>query len=67
VLVTVTIAVSRPEDVIHSKITECLPIGKVDVKIVKGGLNVPGLLVKEFGDKNDSIEAAIACVEVAID
>jgi uncharacterized protein (TIGR02058 family) len=64
VLVKATVAVSRPEAVNAPKVAECLPVGRAEVKAVKGGLNVPGLLVPEFGDKDDSIEAAIACVEV---
>ena len=30
------------------------------------GLHVPGLYVPDFGDADDSIEAALACVEVEI-
>ncbi|MDR3355517.1 MAG: Lin0512 family protein [Synergistaceae bacterium] len=66
VFVKVTVAVSRPEAVIASKVAACLPVGRTEVRAVKGGLNVPGLLVPEFGDKDDSIEVAIACVEVCV-
>jgi uncharacterized protein (TIGR02058 family) len=64
VLVKVTVAVSRPEEVVLEKVAECLPVGRVEVRAVVGGLKVPGLFVPEFGDKDDSIEAAVACVEV---
>jgi uncharacterized protein (TIGR02058 family) len=66
VRITATVAVSRPEEVVASDIAACLPVGKVEVKAVKGGLKVPGLLMPQFGDKDDSIEVAIACVEVGI-
>jgi uncharacterized protein (TIGR02058 family) len=66
VFVKVTVAVSRPEDVSASKVAKCLPMGKVEVEAVKGGLKVPGLLVPEFGDKDDSVEVAVACVEVGV-
>ncbi|MDR3322410.1 MAG: Lin0512 family protein [Synergistaceae bacterium] len=66
VLIKVTVAVSRPEAVVAGDIEKCLPVGRVEVNAVKGGLNVPGLLMPQFGDKDDSIEVAIACVEVWI-
>ncbi|MDD3395333.1 MAG: Lin0512 family protein [Anaerotignum sp.] len=66
VKIQVTVAVSRPEEVDPAEIAKCLPIGEVEVKAVKGGLQVPGLLIPRFGDKDDSIEVAIAAVEVGI-
>jgi uncharacterized protein (TIGR02058 family) len=66
VLVTVTVAVSRPEEVETARVAACLPVGKVEVKAVRGGLTVPGICVPAFGDKDESIEVAIACVEVGI-
>jgi len=38
----------------------------VIVNAVHGGLNVPGIYLPRFGDRDDSIEVAIACVEVGI-
>jgi hypothetical protein len=38
----------------------------VEVSAVKGGLTVPGLYIAAFGDKDDSIVAALAAVEVFI-
>lgn len=67
VKIMVTVAVSRPEEVKVEKIAECLPVGKAFVKAVTGGLTVPGLNLPRFGDKDDSIEAALAVVEVEID
>jgi uncharacterized protein (TIGR02058 family) len=67
VRITVTVAVSRPGEVDAEGIAACLPIGKVSVKAVSGGLNVPGLYLSRFGDTDDSIEAALAVVEVGIE
>lgn len=66
VAVNVTLAVSRPEEIDEERIKKCLPIGKKKVTAVKGGLRIPGLYIPEFGDKDNSIEAALACVEVEI-
>jgi uncharacterized protein (TIGR02058 family) len=66
VRVKVTVAVTRPELIDEESIRKCLPLGEVIVKAVAGGLNVPGIYLPRFGDKDDSIEAAIACVEVGI-
>ncbi|HBF66161.1 MAG TPA: hypothetical protein DDW34_10960 [Clostridium sp.] len=66
VQIQVTVAVSRPKEVNPVEIANCLPIGQVEVKAVKGGLQVPGLFIPRFGDKDDSIEVAIAAVEVRI-
>lgn len=64
--VKVTLAVTRPEGIDEERIKKCLPVGKKIINAVKGGLKVPGLYVPEFGDTDDSIEAALACVEVII-
>ena len=66
VKIRVTVAVSRPEEVKAAEIADCLPIGQVEVKAVTGGLQVHGLYIPRFGDKDDSIEVAIAAVEVGI-
>lgn len=66
VRIKVTLAVTRPELIDEESIRQCLPLGEVIVKAVTGGMNVPGIYLARFGDKDDSIEAAIACVEVGI-
>lgn len=66
IVVTVTLAVTKPEQIDEERIKKCLPVGKKLVRAVSGGLRVPGLLISEFGDNDDSIEAALACVEVTI-
>lgn len=62
----VTVAVSDPEAVDAAAVVKALPMGTVDVKAVMGGLHTSGLYVPKFGDADDSIEAALACVEVEI-
>jgi len=62
----VTVAVSDPSKVIEKDIAACLPVGKLKLDAVPGGLNVPGLYVEQFGDKDDSIEAALAAIEVLV-
>ena len=64
--VTVTVAVPRPEEVNPKLVAECLPIGSAEVRAVNGGLHLPGLYLPQFGDKDDSIEVAVAAVEVEI-
>jgi uncharacterized protein (TIGR02058 family) len=66
VFINVTVAVSRPDEVDASAVAACLPIGRVTVKAVSGGMNVPGLYLTQFGDRDDSIEAAMAVIEVGI-
>ena len=66
ITVSVTIAVTKPEQIDTERIKKCLPVGKKVVKAVSGGLKIPGLYIPEFGDLDDSIEAALACVEVTI-
>lgn len=48
------------------KIKQCLPVGQKTIKPLNGGLTVPGFYYPKFGDQDDSIEAAIACVEVRV-
>ncbi|KJF28616.1 hypothetical protein TZ02_01520 [Clostridium aceticum] len=64
--VHVTIAAPYPEKVEAEKVIKVLPIGKKSIEIVKGGMEVPGLCVEEFGDLKDSIVIANACVEVKV-
>jgi uncharacterized protein (TIGR02058 family) len=64
--IKVTVAVSRPEEVDAERIKAQLPIGRVKVERVKGGLTIPGLFIPQFGDKDNTIEAALACVEVFV-
>lgn len=64
--IKVTVAVSRPAEIDAKAIAECLPVGKVSVHSVQGGMTVAGLYLPRFGDRDESIEAALAAVEVFI-
>ncbi len=66
ILIKMTIAVTRPDEVDSESIKKYLPIGKKEVQVISGGLKVRGINVPEFGDVDDSIEAAVACIEVCI-
>jgi len=59
--VDVTIGVQKPDRVDAAKVKATLPLGKVSVKVVKGGLDVPD-------DEADDIAViASAAVEVRLD
>ena len=64
--IKVTVAVSRPAEIDEQAIAQCLPVGKVSVQSVQGGMTVAGLYLPCFGDRDDSIEAALAAVEVFV-
>lgn len=66
VKVNVTVAVSRPEAVDTEAVKSCLPVGEVEVHAVAGGLNFPGLYIPGLGDSDDSIEVAVAAIEVFV-
>lgn len=66
VLIDVTVAVSRPDEVKVSEVERVFPVGKVNVNAVHGGLRTEGLYFTKFGDKDDSIEVAVASVSVKI-
>lgn len=59
--VEVTIGVQRPERVDLDKVKQSLPIGKVTVKAVKGGLDVPDT------DNKDAAVIASAAIAVRIE
>lgn len=64
--IVATVAVPRPEEVDCSAVAEELPVGTVEVRPVKGGLTAEGLCIRDFGDRDSSIEAALAAVEVYV-
>ena len=66
VLLRITVAVSRPDEVDVEAIKAQLPIGQKEVTLRQGGLTIKGIHLPEFGDRDDSIESAIACIEVCI-
>lgn len=61
------IGVSRPEEINVEEIKKIFPVGQVSVKVEKGGLKAPGLYFPSFGDKDNSVELAVACVIVSVD
>ncbi|SHI91535.1 conserved hypothetical protein [Dethiosulfatibacter aminovorans DSM 17477] len=66
VVLKITVAVTRPEDVDTKELEQLLPVGEKEFTVVKGGLTISGLNISEFGDMDDSIEASIVCIEVCI-
>lgn len=66
VVLVITVGVTRPEELDCKELERYLPIGEKVFTVVKGGLQVKGINIPEFGDKDDSIVAAIVCIEVCI-
>lgn len=66
IVVNVILSTTQPEKIDKEKIKTYLPVGEVKVQSVSGGLNVPGIFIPEFGGSDNSIEVAIACIEVYI-
>lgn len=67
VIIDVTVAVSKPEEICEEVIKSALPIGKKKVTAVKGGMRVSGIFIPGFKDKDDTVEVAVACITVGID
>ncbi|WP_073271002.1 Lin0512 family protein [Alkalibacter saccharofermentans] len=66
VYIEAIVGVDRPEELDVKRIEECFPVGKAQVSAVKGGLKSPGFMFLNFGDKDDTIEVAVASVQVKI-
>ncbi len=66
VFIDVVIGVTKPDELDENEIKKVFPVGQVTVKSVLGGLRSEGLYLTEFNDKDDSIEAAVACVKVYV-
>ncbi|MDR2492132.1 MAG: Lin0512 family protein [Coriobacteriales bacterium] len=64
--IRVTVAASDPSAVVAEDIAAILPIGKVVVNAVKGGLTVPGIKLEQLGDKDETIEAVLVALEVMV-
>ncbi len=67
VFIRATVAVTRPDDVDVNAVASVFPVGTVEVVAVPGGLSCGGLCIPDFGDCDESIEAAVAAVEVYVD
>ncbi len=66
VFIRATVAVSRPDEVNEEMVATVLPVGTVEVLPIQGGLTVDGLCIPGFGDRDRSIEVAVAALEVFI-
>lgn len=64
--VHVTIACPIPSEVREADVLKVLPVGQKSISFTKGGMTMPGLYVKGFGDRDDSVIVANACVEVSV-
>ena len=64
--IKVTLACSRPDEIYPEQLQNILPVGCAEVTAVAGGMTLSGLYVPKFGDKDESIEAVLAAVEVYI-
>ncbi|RQD69997.1 MAG: hypothetical protein D5S00_05475 [Tindallia sp. MSAO_Bac2] len=64
--VHVIIACPNPEAIQESDVLSVLPVGQKSIQVTKGGMVVPGLYVQGFGDIDDSVVVANACVEVSV-
>lgn len=65
-IIEAIIGVSRPEELNLEELKKLFPVGKVTIQAKKGGLTTAGLYFPGFGDTDDTIEAAIACVTVSV-
>jgi uncharacterized protein (TIGR02058 family) len=65
-IIEAIIGVSRPEELDTEALKKLFPVGKVTIVAKKGGLTTAGLYFPGFGDTDDTIEAAIACVTVSV-
>jgi uncharacterized protein (TIGR02058 family) len=59
--VEVTIGAQKPEQVDLERVKASLPVGNVTVRVVKGGLDVPG------GDLHDTAVIASAAIAVRVE
>lgn len=66
VFIDVTIACPFPQKVKKPEVEKIFPVGKVQVKVVDGGLIVPGLYLDRFGETS-RIVVAVAGVVVKVD
>ncbi len=66
VFIRATVAVSRPDEVNEEMVASVLPVGTVEVLPIQGGLTVDDLCIPGFGDRDKSIEVAVAALEVFI-
>jgi uncharacterized protein (TIGR02058 family) len=66
-LVDVIVAATEPDRVDEQAVLEVLPFGNKNIKVVEGGMSVPGMLVESLGDKTDAIVMVNAAVTVSLE
>jgi uncharacterized protein (TIGR02058 family) len=66
VVVNVTIAAPRPDEIDKERLKAGIHIGKCNIETVEGGMHKSGFFAPQFGDSDDSTEVVVAAVEVCI-
>lgn len=64
--INMLVACSQPELVDEKKVIDQVPFGTVQLEIVKGGMEVQGMYLKELGD-SDTIVVANVAITILID
>jgi uncharacterized protein (TIGR02058 family) len=64
-LVNVKIGAPYPEKIDKDKVLKAVPFGQKTIEVVKGGLTVRGIMIKELGDISDEIIVCNAAVTVS--
>ena len=67
IMIEVTVASPSPEKVDTDAVAECLPFGKKNIKIVKGGMSLKGIEQEEFGDTSNRLVVSNAGIVVWVD
>ena len=65
--VNVSVATPYPGRVDKEAVLSVLPFGRKRIEVKGGGMAAPGMFVKAFGDKVDSIVVANAAIEVMVE
>jgi uncharacterized protein (TIGR02058 family) len=65
--VHIKIGAPYPENINEKKILKAIPFGEKSIEVVKGGLLVKGIMIKELGDTSDIIIVCNAAVKVSVD
>jgi uncharacterized protein (TIGR02058 family) len=64
--VHVKVGAPYPETINKEKVLKAVPFGQKTIDIVKGGLLVKGIMIKELGDTSDKILICNVAVTVSI-
>ena len=65
-LVNVKIGAPYPEKLDKNKVLKAIPFGQKTIEVVKGGLTVHGIMIKELGDTSDEMIMCDAAVTVSV-